>query len=48
MLQEDKIKEETNTKGDSLSTARGFVYGCLLSTGIWLIIIFIIYMIMGG
>ena len=48
MPQEDKIKEETNTKGDSLSTARGFVYGCLLSTGIWLVIIFISYMIMDG
>ena len=46
MLQEDKIKEEANMKDDPLRTAWGIARGCLLSTGIWLIIIFIVYMIL--
>jgi hypothetical protein len=46
MLQEDKIKEEANMEEYPLRTARGFACGCLLSTGIWLVIIFIGYMIM--
>ena len=33
-------------KDDPLRTARGIARGCLLSTGIWLIIIFIVYMIL--
>ena len=31
---------------DPLRTAKGIMYGCLLSTGIWLIIVFIGYMIL--
>ena len=46
MLQEDEIKEETTTEDDPLRTAKGIVCGCLLSTVIWLVIIFIIYMTM--
>ena len=46
MLQEDKIKEENNKKKDPLRTAKGIACGCLLSTGIWLIIVFIGYMLL--
>ena len=46
MLQEDKIKEEANMEEGPLRTAKGIMYGCLLSTGIWLIIVFIGYMLL--
>ena len=46
MFQEDRIKEETNMEEDPLRTAKGIMCGCLLSTGMWLVIIFIGYMIM--
>ena len=46
MLQEDKIKEEANMEEDPLRTARGIARGCLISTIMWLIIIFIGYMIL--
>ena len=46
MLQGDKIKEEANMEEDPLRTAKGIMCGCLISTIMWLIIIFIIYMIM--
>ena len=46
MLQEDKIKEEANMEEDPLRTAKGIMCGCLLSTGMWLVIIFIGYMLL--
>ena len=46
MLQEDKIKEEANMEDDPLRTAKGIACGCLLSTGIWLIIVCIGYMLL--
>ncbi len=33
-------------EADPLRTAKGMACGCLLSIGIWLVIIFIVYMIM--